>query len=154
MEQAIKVGMEVLATEEYQNNIKGRKGIVVGTDGISRVTVEFYHKLINGHAGCGKGKQGYCWNVPIRMLEIVNNPLLNLEQELKELFKQKHVSILKNGNTLKLAKRDGRVVCMYNIGTKTRMNITTPMQVENEYVNLFNHAINKYEEIEKETKIC
>jgi len=150
---SFKVGQEVMVTEDYDgNNTKGQLGKVIHVNKYD-ITIEFHNKLKQGHDGSGRGRYGYCWVVGIDKV-VPASPLFKLEEEMTEAFKNKHISLARNGNTLKLIKRDGRVVCMYNVGTKTRMNVTTPVKIEQDYVNLFNQIIEKYENIEKEREIC
>lgn len=65
-----KVGMRVKCIKPHDDNfdIIGKMGRIVkiyNRHGNRLGIIEFDKKIKGGHSGCGNGKDGYCWNVPI-----------------------------------------------------------------------------------------
>lgn len=92
---AFKVGDRVRCINGFSNpRATGKTGTVIDVHdfGCYKVLVEF-DKYIDGHSGCGKGKDGHCWRLPERGLELTNTKrkpviIYQNEQEIIALDKE------------------------------------------------------------------
>lgn len=140
-----KVGDRIVGREDSRHyNIKRKEGTIIEIRH-NELLVEF-DKYINGHDGNWNvhGKDGHCWHVHQEDIELVKTEI-TLMDYIGDKFKNRKVSVIKNGIVYKLVKNDGKVLYTYVPTKEIKRIVETKDKTERLYITLFVEAIQTFE---------
>jgi len=93
----MEIGNRVIATYAYDrnNDIVNKTGTIIYMSS-TQATVQFDQRIERGHSGSGVGEHGYCWSIPFRYLELVEDT----KDKLAKALENRAITIAVNGKLI------------------------------------------------------